>query len=299
MTGKLPYGSADPRPDAGAQGGPIVLRDVVMQGHVALARPRDRNAVALQVRSQGPSLVPVQAHRTEPGPAGAPSASDGVVAEPQMQTAIVQIEEDARRKGHEEGLARGLAEGRERAAQEARQAAAQAEQKVARELDERAERSTQELRQQGQAAVEARVQALDSLIAGLSPQIDARLSAAEDDMLALCFETVCRVLGEAAMQPELVRAQLAHAASNLRNRRLIAVHLHPDNLAALQRAPAATTSALPGGDDVQWIASSDVALGGCILQSPEGGLDARFETQLHALRDLLLQSRALARHRET
>jgi flagellar assembly protein FliH len=199
-----------------------VLRDVVMQGHVALARPGDRHASAPQLRPQGPSLVPVQAsHRAEPRLAGTPSASEGVIAaEPEvLQAAAVQVEEEARRRGHEEGLAKGLAEGRERAAEDARQAAAQAEQQAVRELDARAERLTQELQKQAQAAVGARVQALNSLIDGLPPQIEARLSAAEDDMLALCFETVCRVLGEATVQPGLVRAQLAQAMSRLRTRR--------------------------------------------------------------------------------
>lgn len=292
MTGQQSYGDAEARP--------IVLRDVVMQGQVALTRPGDRHAGAPQPRPQGPSLVPVQAgHRAPTQLVGTPLDSEGsMVAGPAMQAAAVQIEEEARRRGHEEGLAKGLAEGRERAAEDARQAAAEAEHKAARDLEARAERLTQELQKQAQAAVEARVQALNGLIDALPPLIEARLSDAEDDMLALCFETVCRMLGEAAAQPGVVRAQLTQAMSRLRSRRLVAIHLHPDDLAALQRTQDATALALPGGEDVQWIASAEVALGGCILQSPEGGLDARFETQLHALRDLLLQSRALARHQE-
>ena len=70
--------------------------------------------------------------------------------------------------------------------------------------------------------------------------------------------------------------------------------MHPDDLAMLQKGQG-PMQGLPGGTDVQWVASSEVALGGCILQSPEGGLDARFETQLEALREMLLQTRAAAR----
>lgn len=293
MTGRQSYGDAEARP--------IVLRDVVMQGQVALARPGERHAGALQPRQQGPSLVPMQAgHRAHPSQlAGAPLDSEELkVAGSTMQASAAQVEEEARRRGYEDGLAKGLAEGRERAAEDARQAAVEAEHKAARDLEARAERLTQELQKQAQAVVEARVQALNGLIDGLPPRIEARLSDAEDDMLALCFEAVCRMLGEAAAQPGLVRMQLAQAMSRLRSRRLVAVHLHPDDLVALQKTQDAAASALPGGEDVQWIASTEVALGGCILQSPEGGLDARFETQLHALRDLLLQSRALARHQE-
>jgi len=80
----------------------------------------------------------------------------------------------------------------------------------------------------------------------------------------------------------------------LRGRQPAAVHLHPDDLQTLQNEPGWTPSQI-GGNDVRWVASPQVALGGCIVESPEGGLDARIETQLDALRELLLQTRRAAR----
>lgn len=296
MTDKMPPQPASAtEPVAGAPARPsVVLRDVVMQGQVALTRPRSRgpNVQPLQVRAPAPNLVPVQPAR-KPEEGGTAAAGHGL---PQAHAAAVAMQPgDEARRGYEEGLAKGIAEGRARSAEEARQLATQTAEKAEQELREHADRLTQELKQQAQSAYQARVQTLDNLIAALPPQIEARLAAAQEDMLALCFEAVCRILGERAATPEAVQAHLEHAVGGLRSRRLVAVHLHPDDLAALQRAQGDAPSARWGSEDVQWIASPDIALGGCVLQSPEGGLDARFETQLHALRDLLLQSRVSLR----
>jgi flagellar assembly protein FliH len=249
-------------------GVPLVLRDVLVRGEVLLPHRRG-------------SLAPVAAEAE-------PAASRHAAERP---ATLASIEDEARRRGYEEGFAQGCAEGRKRGNEEAAQLATQASEQAARELEARTDRMTQELAQQAQARYQARLRVVDGIISALPSQVEARLAAAEDDMLALCFETICRVLGERAVQPDMVRAQLALAADALRNRELVAVHLHPDDLAALQRDGGAMPAGL-GGGEIQWIPSADVALGGCLLQSAEGGLDARLETQLQALRELLRQSRA-------
>jgi flagellar assembly protein FliH len=207
---------------------------------------------------------------------------------------LARAEDEARRRGYEEGFAKGSIEGRARGDEEARRVAAQLAEKTAREFEDQTERIARELKQQAQAGYQARVQVLDGLIASLPAKLEARLAAAEDDMLALCFEVVCRALGESVTRPEALRAQVAQAMESLRSGHLTAIHMHPDDLAVLQKSHE-PMQALPGGTEVQWVGSTEVALGGCILQSPEGGLDARFETQLNALRELLLQTRAAAR----
>jgi len=273
----------------------VVLRDVVMHGQVALVRPSRRRAGSEHAQGAEftPNLVPVHSSRKGDARGAQPSPEF-----PAMPSAAALAEEDARRLGYEDGFVKGHAQGEERAAQEARRAAAQAEQNAARELEKRMEQLTQELQKQFQTVHQARLDTLENLIGSLPSQIEARLAAVEDDMLALSFEAICRVLGDRAVQPDAVRAQIDQAMAGLRDRRLVAVHLHPDDLTSLQEATGASTSNPWRGDDIKWIASAEVVMGGCILQSPEGGLDARLETQLHALRDLLKQSRAANRLRD-
>lgn len=243
-----------------------VLRDVVVQGRLTLARP------------QAPAFA----------------AAPTVQSEADSRSAVAQRDDEGRRLGYEEGFAQGLAEGLAQGAEEAKQVARRAAHEAERDRLVKNERLVQELKQEAQAAFDARLAQLNKLIAALSPQIDARVQAAEDDILALCFEVVHRMLGENALRPEVLQAQLKQATDAMRNRRLVAIHLHPDDLAVLEKAGTAPAT---GGDrdGVQWIASNEVELGGCIVQSPEGGLDARFETQLQALRELLQRGRATAR----
>ncbi|MGJ7502497.1 FliH/SctL family protein [Variovorax sp. ZT5P49] len=300
MNALPPSGNGPTAADAESRTPAIVLRDVVMQGQVALTRPHTRDGRASRaVPIAGPGLVqlptgPRSASRASVWDTNVAAQSDSRRQAPQVHSELAQAEDEARRRGYEEGFAKGSIEGRARGDEEARQLAAQAADKAARDLEDRAERMTHELKQQAQAGYQARVQVLDGLIASLPAKLDARLAAAEDDMLALCFEVICSTLGESVAQPKALRAQLAQAMEKLRSRQLTAIHMHPEDLAMLQKSQG-PEQGLPGGPDVQWIASTEVALGGCILQSPEGGLDARFETQLSALRELLLQTRAAVR----
>jgi len=105
-------------------------------------------------------------------------------------------------------------------------------------------------------------------------------------MVALCFETICRLIGGAALQADVVRAQLTGLAAQGRAGRRLSmhVHVHPDD-ADLLRASAPDAG-------VEWVADPEVALGGCILRGREGGLDARLETMLAACKAALLAARA-------
>jgi len=299
MSSQFPY-AGDAAGTAGEEPVPkaIILRDVVMQGRVALTRPQDRTRQQLSVAERQASSPPSAVSSAGLAHLQAARRAEPLVpAQPALVDAV-RVEEEARQRGYEEGFAKGSIEGRARGDEEARQRAAQAAEKASRELEEHAQRLAQELRQEALAGYQARVKVLDGLISALPSGIEARLAAAQDDMLALCFEVVCKVLGEGAAHPEALRAQLTKAMQGLRGRKLAAIHMHPDDLTLLKEESQDPARELLAGGSVQWIASTDVELGGCILQSPEGGLDARFETQLQALRELLNQTRAAARTSE-
>ena len=243
-----------------------VLHDVVVEGRFALGRLRGSS--------------PVEATN-----AAMPSVATSPVKAP--------ADDEARRRGYEEGFAKGCLEGRAKGAEEAHELAAQAAEQAERERVARHEQLALLLKQEAQATCEARLVQLNSLIAALPSQIEARLQSTEDDMLALCFEVVSRLLGESVARPDVLGAHLRQAMDALRNRPLVAIHLHPDDLVFLEKA--GVVAANVGGHAVRWLASTEISLGGCILETPEGGLDARFETQLQALREVLQHGRAAAR----
>ena len=139
-------------------------------------------------------------------------------------------------------------------------------------------------RQQGQAA--AQKEALESL--GRARAEYARLQqAAEDDMLQLAFGIARRVIGRAVeLDPEIVadivRANLEHVRGRMR----IVVVVHPDDLPAVERRRAELVAAVEGAA-VYFDSDSDVARGGCFIQTEAGRIDARLDVQLEAMRRAL------------
>lgn len=177
---------------------------------------------------------------------------------------LQELQREAQARGYQEGLRQGLAA-----------AAVQGNAAIEKAVAE----STALLAEQ-----KARLGALTASLA------DARahfLGAAEDDLVALCFETVCGIVTDHALQPDTVRATLRTQAGRLGPDAAAVLHVHPDDLPLVH-----------GGADagaLRCVADPGVALGGCIVRGQEGGIDARLESVLVACRDALLSARARRR----
>ncbi len=190
------------------------------------------------------------------------------------QDALAQAREQARNEGRQQGVAQGLREGRETAIQE-----------VGREA---------ELLHQG---LLARIEKLDACLVAFSEQLhlrlNARLDAAGDEMIALCHEVICRLVGEQAVQRPVVAAMVRAAiveccGAEGSTRDPLTVRVHPGDLDALASDEGlASWLARQDVRGVRWRSDPRVALGGCIVESSRGRLDARLEAQLAALRETL------------
>jgi flagellar assembly protein FliH len=179
-------------------------------------------------------------------------------------------------RGREDGRAQGLTEGREAGRQQA-------------ERDARAAHD----------AAEARLGRLDELLQGVSAELARRLEAAEDDMIALCHAAICRILGEEIVArdgaAQLVRQAVREggfvgAASRLGQ---LAIHVHPTDCAALEGNAmlAAWLHQHSAAGVIRWVPDEQVKLGGCLVRSGEGTVDARLETQMTALQRMLAEGR--------
>lgn len=192
-------------------------------------------------------------------------AAGRLAASAEGQHALQASIDEARAAAAEEGRIQGLRDGRALAQVELQQAQAQAADLA-------------------QMAVAQRLARLDQLLRSVTSEAAHRLAEAEDDLVALGHEAICRILGSEVATPAVIRAMVKHLLALNGQRHQLAVHVHPDDLAALsQDAGDARTW--------DWVADNNVQLGGVILRSPEGSLDGRLETQLEALREALLTVR--------
>lgn len=198
--------------------------------------------------------------------------------------------EDALNGARQAGFEKGLQEGRREGGVEGRRAG---KEEIEREL-----RSARE-------AMSARLKRVDELLAGLASEVERRLASVEDEMVALCHAVVCRILGEQLLTPEGVSGCVRQALSEVSARSSldatakgrVLVHLNPRDLSTMERDEALglwmrQCEALPVG--VRWVADQQIDLGGCVIRSAEGSLDARLETQMAALRQVLLNGNSLS-----
>jgi flagellar assembly protein FliH len=260
-----------------------VLRDVVFQHQPhALLRPTQRLAAVPAPATPATSAATHDCERqAAPLKPHEPSYEDGLkagyergqaaghaaAAQEALQAQRETLQED-RQHALDEGLRQGYQKGLE-------QAAAQGQQAMQEALDEAC------------SVQKERAQRLEGMLAALPQQLQLRLDAAEDDMLALCHEVICSMLGQLMATPEAIRSMLQQLRGQLRVQGQIAVHLHPDDWSL-----TGTMQALPG---IEWVADAQVELGGLLLRSPQGSIDARLEVQLQNLRAVLLANRSQRR----
>jgi flagellar biosynthesis/type III secretory pathway protein FliH len=137
--------------------------------------------------------------------------------------------------------------------------------------------------------LQSQVERFEGLAVQLVQARAAVLADAEDGVVELAFAALCRILGEQAATREGVLAMVARCAAGAGEREQVGVRLHPDDFALLGEAAAhpARVSPDPG-----------IVLGGCIVDSSTGALDARLETQLARLAETLLAVRTARRSGE-
>jgi flagellar assembly protein FliH len=194
---------------------------------------------------------------------------------------------------------RGLAEGRALAAELAREeteraVAQRVREEVAAALAQLSDTARREGREAGLAEAQrwleqerqAAAARVEAVLTSLATRAHEWMRAAEDELVLLAHEAACRVVAEAAVRPEairlLVRRLLQERGGDTAE--VLRVHVHPDDFTAL-------ASDEPGGS-WRWVSDMSVALGGVVLRSAGGSVDARLETQLAALAEVLREARA-------
>lgn len=212
----------------------------------------------------------------------APLMSGRVSQEPDANRE--QVRQEARTAGYEAGKVQGHKDGYEAGL---KQALARAEQER-RTLLESHEADRQKL-----ADALAKI---NHMADAMARQKNRFLDDAEDDMVSLAFEAFCRVLGETALTRDMLKSGVVNALAHWRGKAALEIHVHPDDLLWLEEdKDLAVHIAAQRHHTIRWIASAEVALGGCMLRSTEGALDARLDLQLEALKTMLLQTRATRR----
>jgi len=134
--------------------------------------------------------------------------------------------------------------------------------------------------------------ALRTLIESLHTVLEADVAGAEDVIVEIAFESVCKILGEAMVKREGVILAVREIVRGMREREPLLLRVAPSDFDILV---AHRAQLLQGGDGktIDFVADERVALGGCFVETSGGTLDGRLETQLQRLVDTLTSARRM------
>jgi flagellar assembly protein FliH len=163
---------------------------------------------------------------------------------------LAAIAAEADRRGYDEGLARGLAEARVQAENALAALAA-------------AERSLADMR-------------------------DAYLTRAEAAAVELAFQIAEKVVGATiAADPEAVLGVVSGALLRTTDRDHLVVEVNPGDFELVRDAAAELAARLGGINRIEVVSERRVEVGGCVVRTEEGEIDARISAQLERVRQLL------------
>ena len=256
-----------------------LLRPAIV-AHTPVAGPKSGPDASLWMVHEAKSALEDAAKELHAAAAQKAAAEQTQAVEQAYREGLEAGREEVRQSGFEKGLQQGLVQGREAGA-----------------IEVQREKETLH------AAMARQSGLLDQLVQSLKTQtaqhLMQRLETAEDEMVSLCHAAIGRLLGEHALDAEIIIGAVRRAMGECCGdtlESLLSVHVHPDDLALLQAdAGLARWLADKDGGRVVWRADGEVTLGGCVVRSTHGSLDARLETQLEALTEAFRQRRGEGR----
>lgn len=107
---------------------------------------------------------------------------------------------------------------------------------------------------------------------------------AEPELLKLSFAVAEKIIGrEVAERPELVLELIRRSLKRIKDKSALRIRVNPDDLQLVKEARAELLASVDGVEKIEVSDDRRVARGGCIIESPNGTLDARVATQLREL----------------
>ena len=228
----------------------------------------DREPVILtyqRLERLAPALPPKNEVREPPLPVAPPPAPAVPLEDP--EEALNALRKQAFEEGYREGAAAASAQARTELA------------------------ADREALDKGREALEREHEGLERLIGSVREALERGIDGAEDAMVEIAFAAACKVLGEAAATEEGVRGMVREAMREIRSREKVVVRISSADHERLAAEPA-RLQRLSEELKIELAADGRVALGGCLIETAGGTLDARLEVQLRQLVDTLVKVRA-------
>ena len=134
----------------------------------------------------------------------------------------------------------------------------------------------------------AKLARLESLTARLQEEREAFFDRIEPELVRLAVTIGEKVVGrELEMRPETVVELVRSAMRRLRDRETLRVSVNPQDLQRVKEAREDLISTIDGVRKLEIVEDRRIDPGGCLIESPNGTLDARIRTQLEEVSEAL------------
>jgi flagellar assembly protein FliH len=173
-----------------------------------------------------------------------------------------------------------------------RQAQTQVESHRQTALQAARQESLAAVRQEMQQEIQRRLKALEPLLQSAVQQLQAEIHAWrgewETRTIGMAIEIARRICRrEFQRQPELVLAQIEAALQLAAADDRIELRLHPQDLEAFEPLVQSMLANMGRISQTQVVPDSTLQVGGCVVRTKYGSIDAQLETQLRRLEEEL------------
>jgi type III secretion protein L len=108
----------------------------------------------------------------------------------------------------------------------------------------------------------------------------------QEDRLAELVAAVLHRLAPALSAPDLIRELVTKAVQDVRDERWLVVRVHPQNVSAARRALEGLKAEYPHLANIDASGNLELGVDDCIIESPNGFVNASWSVQVNALKDI-------------
>jgi len=149
----------------------------------------------------------------------------------------------------------------------------------------------------GREALRGAIAALHAAASELESRRDALCAVVEPAAFSLALSGAEQVVGAALdVNPDLILATARGALRRLVDRDRVTILVNPDDLDRMRAHAADLAEELGGIGSLDVQAERRIAPGGLIVQTPEGDVDARLDTRLARLGEVIREALAPGEH---
>jgi type III secretion system HrpE/YscL family protein len=113
----------------------------------------------------------------------------------------------------------------------------------------------------------------------------------EQQIVQLAVKIAEKIIGERLdADPGAIVAIIRQALKSVHRERSLIIKVNPEHEEVVRSQVAALVESTGGQREIQVVASAAVPVGGCVVESEFGVIDAKLETQLKCLEDILLRT---------